>query len=492
MGNADHRTLPELSPPPLPPGTIQRPRLFRHLDRVPGGTVLWLWGPPGCGKTTLLAAWLAHRDEPALWHTLSAAPSRPLPVQSPTGHGSPSILVIDNLHYAEDPQLAGLAPWLAEHAPNHRVVLISRSEPPADFANALAAAPSAPGTPTLQRLGWNRLRMDRAEVARMVQAAGQWPDRGQSERIHRISGGLAVTVSRLLHNTGPSTGSTTPATDGPPALATPRIAPVTAAPVPGYPVAIHALGPFRIHTPNGPLPPFRKPPRRPLELVKMLLAAGPRGVTEIDLTDTLWPDADGDAAQRALATTLHRLRTLLVARNAVLREAGWLRLNAQQVWVDAWALMAAIDTTLGTAASGADQPETAGLGATEVEIGGLGATASHHAVAAMGAGRPPGHPVLHPARADRLYRLLMADTGPLLAADGTPPWLTLPRKRLQNHVITALLRLGAHYAEQSHWPPAEAAYQRALALAPESAAAQQGLERIRKARGHQGDTPTHS
>src|SRR5262245_8455100 len=51
-------------------GIVARPRLFRLLDqRRP---LLWLSAPPGAGKTTLVASYVAARKVPALWYQLDA------------------------------------------------------------------------------------------------------------------------------------------------------------------------------------------------------------------------------------------------------------------------------------------------------------------------------------------------------------------------------------------------------------------------------------
>ena len=39
--------------------TIARPRLFHRLDHARQRPVIWVWGPPGAGKTSLVASYLA-------------------------------------------------------------------------------------------------------------------------------------------------------------------------------------------------------------------------------------------------------------------------------------------------------------------------------------------------------------------------------------------------------------------------------------------------
>src|SRR5258705_13889696 len=39
--------------------TLARPRLFRRFDRAGQRPVTWVWAPPGSGKTTVVASYLA-------------------------------------------------------------------------------------------------------------------------------------------------------------------------------------------------------------------------------------------------------------------------------------------------------------------------------------------------------------------------------------------------------------------------------------------------
>lgn len=81
-----------------------------------------------------------------------------------------------------------------------------------------------------------------------------------------------------------------------------------------------------------------KAQKKPLELLRALIARGPGGAELGLLADDLWPDSDGDAADNNMRMTLHRLRKLLRHSQAVVVEESRVRLNETCVWVDAWAL----------------------------------------------------------------------------------------------------------------------------------------------------------
>jgi LuxR family maltose regulon positive regulatory protein len=98
---------------------------------------------------------------------------------------------------------------------------------------------------------------------------------------------------------------------------------------------VYVLGPFRILAGNVPV---TMPPRsrKPQELLQALIAFGGTEVGAGVLIDSLWPDAEGDAAYHALETALYRLRQLLGAHDAVRMEGRKVSLNRDQLWVDMW------------------------------------------------------------------------------------------------------------------------------------------------------------
>lgn len=103
-----------------------------------------------------------------------------------------------------------------------------------------------------------------------------------------------------------------------------------------WPIRILALGQFSIHCDGVPLALSAKTPRKPFELLALLIAAGKNGLPREKLADRLWPAADGDMAAQSLATTLHRLRRLLKNSEAVSHAGDQLFLNRDLVWIDSW------------------------------------------------------------------------------------------------------------------------------------------------------------
>ena len=105
-----------------------------------------------------------------------------------------------------------------------------------------------------------------------------------------------------------------------------------------WPIRIHTLGRFAILLDDVPLQLPPRAPKKPLELLKALIALGGRGVAIDALSQHLWPDQEGDAARNALGVALHRLRKFLGNETAVTLYEGKLSLDQSQVWVDAWAV----------------------------------------------------------------------------------------------------------------------------------------------------------
>lgn len=105
-------------------------------------------------------------------------------------------------------------------------------------------------------------------------------------------------------------------------------------------VIVRTLGKFEVVV-NGKNPGSRrKPPYRPLGMLKVLIANGGCAVSEGAVVDALWPDLDGDHAHDARQVALHRLRKLLGSTDVIAVSHGRMFLDDDQVWVDALALEA--------------------------------------------------------------------------------------------------------------------------------------------------------
>src|SRR5689334_12478085 len=180
--------------PPTLAGPVARPRLFRRLDRAGRRPVTWVWAPPGSGKTTLVASYLAARRRRALWYQVDegdadvatffyylggAAPRRrqPLPLLTTEYRQglpvfarrffrelygrltAPIAIVLDNYQEAPpDSQLHEvMREALEEIPPGVRLIVVSRTEPPPALARALAHG-------VIESVPWDDLRFTLAEV----------------------------------------------------------------------------------------------------------------------------------------------------------------------------------------------------------------------------------------------------------------------------------------------------------------------------------------
>ncbi len=190
-----------------------------------------------------------------------------------------------------------------------------------------------------------------------------------------------------------------------------------------WPVRVESLGRFRVVRWGKPLPLESSGQRRPLDLLRALLACGGREVRRERLADLLWPEADGDAASRVLATTLHRLRRLLGEGVVIRPREGMVGLDPHRCWVDIWALEEGV---------GAILEQRRGIGERER--------------------------VAEAERAIALYR------GPLLRATGGESWLLAPRERLHVRVMRAVERVAAFWEEGGELARAIAVYERGLEI----------------------------
>jgi LuxR family maltose regulon positive regulatory protein len=110
-------------------------------------------------------------------------------------------------------------------------------------------------------------------------------------------------------------------------------------------VKIYTLGRFEIVMNGRPLRFTGKVQKKPLEMLKILIALGGQNVSEHRFIDALWPEADGDTSYITFKSTLHRLRKLLGGEELIELREGMMSLDRRSCWVDAWAFERILDDT---------------------------------------------------------------------------------------------------------------------------------------------------
>ena len=119
-------------------------------------------------------------------------------------------------------------------------------------------------------------------------------------------------------------------------------APVQAAPQWPWPIRVRCLGQFALERDGEAEKPARKESRKPLDLLKLLLASSGKAVTVTHLCAQLWPQAQGDAARNSFDNALHRLRKLVGGDQQVQLHAGGLMLDSASCWTDVGELSACL------------------------------------------------------------------------------------------------------------------------------------------------------
>jgi ATP/maltotriose-dependent transcriptional regulator MalT/DNA-binding SARP family transcriptional activator len=184
-----------------------------------------------------------------------------------------------------------------------------------------------------------------------------------------------------------------------------------------FPVKIYTLGRFEIVMDGNPLHFSGKEQKKPLELIKALIARGGRDVPVERMTDALWPEADGDLAYKSFETTLGRLRKLLGREDAILYRARRLTINRQQLWVDCHALEQLFD-----AIQDSSSDQTALL----------------------------------------CEKALDLFKGPFLPTDTGLVWTAACRERLNNRLLRIILLSGRNHEQSGDWEQAADHYLRGI------------------------------
>jgi len=108
--------------------------------------------------------------------------------------------------------------------------------------------------------------------------------------------------------------------------------------IPNWPwkLKIFIMGQFTLIKNNIQMKFGRKIPKKPIEMLKVLILSGGKNVSEQRISDVLWPDADGDCAHVAFTTTLKRLRGIIGVEDVLRLNNGQLTLDSRSCWIDVW------------------------------------------------------------------------------------------------------------------------------------------------------------
>ena len=105
-----------------------------------------------------------------------------------------------------------------------------------------------------------------------------------------------------------------------------------------YLVRINTLNKFELYINDKAVKFTGKIQQKPLTLLKLLIALGGKDVPISQISDTLWPDSEGDHAYNSFAVTLTRLRKIIKYEAAIDLSGGKVSLNEKYIDVDIWRL----------------------------------------------------------------------------------------------------------------------------------------------------------
>jgi LuxR family transcriptional regulator, maltose regulon positive regulatory protein len=209
-----------------------------------------------------------------------------------------------------------------------------------------------------------------------------------------------------------------------------------------WPVRVTTLGEFSISVDGQPLQFSGKVQKKPIEMLKALIALGGAEKSEGQIADFLWPEADGDTAKNSCKITLHRLRQMIGRDDAIQVRKGKLVIDPRLVWAD----VSAFEQLLAAAQL---------KGETGDE----------------------GDAVRLTGKALALYY------GHFLPGDGDKVWAAAPRARLKNRFVLNIVVLGNLYQQVGERKKALDWYLRGLEVEPHAEEFYQNLMQCHIASG---------
>ena len=208
-----------------------------------------------------------------------------------------------------------------------------------------------------------------------------------------------------------------------------------------WPLRIYALGRFVVQRDGVPLAAEGKGQRKPMELLRALVAHGAtsaeQGLHSGELIDLLWPDLEAEAPKASFDMTLMRLRKLLQVDGALTLAEGRLWLNPAVAWCDVTGFERDCDALSGLLDG-------------------------------------PGHDVELSAAARRL-RLRPGHR--LFGSGSVDAWALVARDRLATRFSNAVTAYGRHLEAQAAWIAAIALYEHGVAADPLAESFHRGLMR---------------
>lgn len=214
--------------------------------------------------------------------------------------------------------------------------------------------------------------------------------------------------------------------------------PSTLAPPDSWPwrFDVKTFGGFELHVDGNALTFTGKTQKKPLDLLKALIAFGGRDVAEHQLSEALWPDAEGDLARRSFDTTLHRLRKMLGDNRSVLINEGKLTLDPRLWGVDVWTFERMFTRAEELLRSDGTQPSTRVWKKESSARASDTATLLDNAV--------------------NLYK------GHFLASDIDQSWTVSLRERLQSKFLRLVVKAGEYLEEAGEYETARDLFRKGL------------------------------